>query len=59
MILALRKKKKKRQLRKEKNRIWKVYILKEESISLEEEVRQYASENKEQVTDLIRNWLSE
>ena len=31
----------------------------EESISLEEEVRQYASENKEQVTDLIRNWLSE
>ena len=29
----------------------------EESISLEEEVRQYA--NKEQVTDLIRNWLSE
>ena len=31
----------------------------EERISLEEEVRQYASENKEQVTDLIRNWLSE
>ena len=31
----------------------------EESISLEEEVRQYASENKEQVTDLIRNWLSD
>lgn len=31
----------------------------EESISLEEEVRQYAAENKDQVTDLIKSWLSE
>ena len=29
------------------------------SISLEEEVRLFASENKDQVTDLIKNWLSE
>ena len=31
----------------------------ETSISLEEEVRLFASENKDQVTDLIKNWLSE
>ena len=31
----------------------------ESSISLEEEVRLFASENKDQVTDLIKNWLSE
>ena len=31
----------------------------EDSISLEEEVRLFASENKEQVTDLIKSWLSE
>lgn len=31
----------------------------EESISLEEEVRKYASENPEQVTDLINSWLNE
>ncbi|MGL6105064.1 flagellar basal-body MS-ring/collar protein FliF [Romboutsia sp.] len=31
----------------------------EESISLEEEVRKYAFENPEQVTDLINNWLNE
>ena len=29
------------------------------SISLEEEVRLFAAENKDQVTDLIKNWLSE
>ena len=31
----------------------------EDSISLEEEVRLFASENKDQVTDLIKSWLSE
>ena len=31
----------------------------ETSISLEEEVRLFASENQDQVTDLIKNWLSE
>ena len=29
------------------------------SISLEEEVRLFAADNKDQVTDLIKNWLSE
>jgi len=29
------------------------------NITLEEEVRLFASENKDQVTDLIKNWLSE
>lgn len=31
----------------------------QENISLEEEVRLFASENKDQVTDLIKSWLSE
>lgn len=31
----------------------------DDSISLEEEVRLFASENKDQVTDLIKSWLSE
>ena len=30
----------------------------EESITLEEEVRKYASENPERVTDLINSWLN-
>jgi flagellar M-ring protein FliF len=31
----------------------------EESITLEEEVRIYASENPDQVTELIKSWLNE
>lgn len=31
----------------------------EENISLEDEVRKYASDNPEQVTELINNWLNE
>ena len=31
----------------------------EESITLEEEVRLFAADNKEQVTDLIKSWISE
>ena len=31
----------------------------EDNISLEEEVRLFAAENKDQVTDLIKSWLSE